>query len=394
MASYPSTRLARAGARAGLLLVLVSAPAACVDPADPLEEGELGDPPAAINGPTVPTLRRTFAGDPGGLDTCRAIDVAPDDAFVVTGEVRRIVQGHNQWTRKYLSNGNPQWTHEASTPSSGSDRGNHVIARLDGAIVAGQWYSGATADNAALTRLSSTGAQQWRRETADPGPERYRGLAQDSTGALIAVGDRLDAGVQHAWIRKLSADGASEQWSLVRAGGTSSAAKVVAAGNDELLVVGHEQLAGTGRDGWIARHDAAGALLWSAAVSTAGVDELVDVAVGANGSFAVVGSVDGQALLRAYGPTGVQAWQQVATDGSLLRGVAIDAANNLVVTGSLGADLIVRKYKHDGLPVWQYTWTGAAGHAITTDGQDRVYVCGAENTSGGGTDGLVLRYQP
>ena len=83
-----------------------------------------------------------------------------------------------------------------------------------------------------------------------------------------------------------------------------------------------------------------------------------------------------------------------AADGITGRAVAIDAADNVLVTGSQGANLIVRKYDNTGTLHWQQTWPGAQGIGIAADSLGRVLVCGAANTPGGGTDGLVLRYLP
>lgn len=347
-------------------------------------------------------MSRTFTGDAGGWDQCNAITAGPSNSIVVTGEVRRIVQGYNAWSRAYDSSGTTLWTNEVNTPSEGSDRGNDVVALADGtSVVAGKWYSGSnTKQNYFLTKLTAAGAQSWWRESTIVNDDMYLGVARDSTGALIASGTTPDAGgVAQAWIRKLTSDGSVQTWSIVRNGtaaGADAASKLGVDSGNNLIVVGYETNAGTSRDGWIAKYSAAGALQWNLTLASAGAvnDEVADVAVASNNSFAVVGKLDTSSTIRAYSSAGGLLWHVTAADGITWRGVAVDGNGNVLVTGSLGADLIVRKYTSAGALTWQRTWANAKGNGIAADANNRVLVCGAVNAADGGTDGLVLRYLP
>ena len=188
-----------------LLLAATAVLTGCVDAgADDLEDesesaSAVAEPLVAGGGfvdPSLLFLRRTFSGDAGGLDQCNAIAAGPGDTILVTGEVRRIVQGANAWSRAYSVTGATLWTREVNTPSEGADRGNDIVALPDGsAVVAGSWFSASgTGQNYFLQKISPAGAQSWWRESAIVGDDRYLGVARDGAGALIAAGRLPGAG--------------------------------------------------------------------------------------------------------------------------------------------------------------------------------------------------------
>jgi hypothetical protein len=354
-----------------------------------------------VTATTFAPLRRTFDDDDHGFDACWAIIAGSSDSIVVTGEIQRLAQGYNAWTRAYDAGGAVLWTYELNTPSEGQDRGNDVIATPGGgAIVAGTWYSGSnTRRNYFLSSIDATGALAWLRESEVIDDDMYLGLARDAAGALIVAGSRPDGvGGSQAWLRKLDAAGNVEAWAVTRDGsaaaGADAAVKVAVDSAKNVIAVGYETNAGTGRDGWINKLDARGAPIWSIRVTSpgAGFDEMIDVAVAKDDSIAVVGRLEASSTVRVYAGDGSPRWNVPAAGKITWRAVAVDAGRNVLAAGSAGPDLLVHKYDPAGALVWQRSFAGAAGRGVATDSQGNVLVCGDETVAGGKTDLLLLRF--
>lgn len=386
----PSIRSSTWIRAASSVLVLATAGGGCVEP-----EPELG---ATADEVGLTPLRVTFAGDPGGDDTCHAIASRTDTSFVVTGELRRIVQGHNAVIRGYNGGGNLTWSREINTPSEGHDRGNDVVALADNtSISAGLWSSGASGDNAFLTRTSSAGGSLWWRESTAPGDDEYRGVAVDGAGAVYVTGVKAGSGGQ-AWLRKLSADGATQLWEDVRdgtsAGSLDAANKVGVDGSGNVYVVGFvdNSATGTGLDGYLSKFSPTGTWLANTWIWSYANDAVLDVAVATDGSLAVVAQLDGAHSVRKYDAAGALVW--ATTDAAVTwRGVALDVNGAVYATGSQGTSMMtVKLAAADGALVWSRLQPGAAGHGVTIDGAGRTLVCGEVTAAGGGTDGLIMRY--
>ncbi|HEY0478438.1 MAG TPA: hypothetical protein VGD37_13025 [Kofleriaceae bacterium] len=349
-----------------------------------------------VTAETFAPLRLTFDGDDHGSDACYAIAAGAGDSIIASGEVQRIAQGHDAWTRAYDAAGGILWSHELSTPSEGHDRGTGVVALPGGgALVAGTWYSGSNTQwNSFVLDVTSSGAAAWSELDEIVGDDRYAAIARDAGGRVFVAGTRPSGtGQAHAWLRALSADGL-ELWAVNRDAAGDAAGIAIAPGGD-VVVAGTETNARTGADGWLAAYSPEGALRWSTSLASpgAGPDGLVAVAVSAGGSIAAVGSFGGAGTIRVYSAAGAPRWDVTDAAGPSWSGVAIDAAGDVVVTGSLGADLVVRKYTPAGALIWQRTIAGARGQAAAVDSHGTVLVCGAVNVAGGTTDALVVGFR-
>ena len=358
-----------------------------------------GGATAPSDGPAAaPPLQLTFDGADHGSDACFAIAAGPGDSIIVTGETQRFAQGHNAWARAYDAAGGVMWTYELSTPSEGHDRGTGAVALAGGgAVIAGTWFSGSSTHwNSFALELSATGAPAWSQINEIIGDDRYSALARDAAGRLLVAGDRADAaGRSQAWLRALTATG-SEQWSVARTGsapGAAAATGIAVDSTGDVVAVGSETNADTGRDGWIAKYDPAGAPRWSIALAGPGSDAIAAVAIGPDDSIAVVGATDAASTIRVYDAGGAPRWDATAADGTTWSGVAVGAGGDVVVAGSAGADLVVRSYTAAGALGWQRTIAGARGQAVALDSRGNVLVCGAVTTAGN-TDALILVFEP
>ncbi|MGN6645782.1 MAG: immunoglobulin domain-containing protein, partial [Cytophaga sp.] len=119
-------------------------------------------------------------------------------------------------------------------------------------------------------------------------------------------------------------------------------------------------------DGFIAKYSSTGAFLWVRAIgSTANSDEILDMALDANGDVYVTGYIAADASVYGKDNGGTQ-----ATTGTIT-----------TQGGAVGLlDVVVAKFANDGTYQWGFTVgsTGGAekGTAITTDASNNVYVAG------------------
>jgi hypothetical protein len=330
-----------------------------------------GSASSAVDDSALKVVVRTHDGDDHKSDACLSIAARPGGGAIITGELQRLAAGRNAWTRAYDGAGDVAWTYELSTPSEGSDRGNHVVALADGsALVAGLWYSGSgSRTNHFLLQFGAAGALQAQNEGELIGDDYYLAVARDPSGALYA-GGVLDG---QGWLRKLGAGGASEAWSVTR--GTSVSSVVVDA-DGTVLAAG-----GNGGDGWIARYSSTGSVLWSTAITGSSPAKL---ALTGDGFVAT-----GAQWVRAFAADGAERWS--IDPGAASRSVAVDAAGNIAYVGTGAAGLVVRSYDRSGAVRWERTMANASAADVATDASGNVLVCG-NITTDGNTDILFATY--
>jgi hypothetical protein len=140
---------------------------------------------------------------------------------------------------------------------------------------------------------------------------------------------------------------------------------------------------------------------------------VVDIAVDMAGNLSVVG-VDGQIFIRQYDPDGAQHWMRQFNSNSpdQLIGVAVDADGNSYIAGNThdtlpgqtnagGWDVFVRQYHSDGSEGWTRQfgtagWDSAGGIAV--DDVGTVYLVGQADgalpgqTNAGSYDAFVRQY--
>lgn len=349
----------------------------------------------SVTAQTFAPLQRTFDGPDHGADACFAIAAGPGDSIVVAGQIARIAQGQDAWARAYDAAGDVRWTYELSTPSEGHDAASGVVALADGgALVAGTWFSGSdTRWNSFAVEVTAGGVPAWSQLNEYVGDDTYNAITRDASGRLLLAGSRTDADGPEAWLRAVSADGQSELWGLTRHGalpGGATATGIAVDSTGDIVAVGDETNLDTGIDGWIAKYSPAGVQRWSLSLASPGpdADAVRAVAIGPDDGIAAVGALDGASTIRVYRADGTLRWDATAADGTGWGGVAVDAAGDVVVAGSLGADLVARKYTPAGALMWERRLAAARGNAVAIDAHGNVLVCGAITTAGN-TDGLI-----
>ena len=168
-----------------------------------------------------------------------------------------------------------------------------------------------------------------------------------------------------------------------------------------------------GSDGYAAKYDPAGNLLWGVQVRGTGIGSVIDVDVDGAGNFMIAGLFAGsveigvpgwppvtltnagsnEGFLAKLDPQGNALWARTfgtAANPRLSSGITVDAAGNVYATGSEGNRLFVAKYNAAGATVWTQvvsggtgkilpsgSISGALGEDVAIDANSNVYVAGA-----------------
>jgi hypothetical protein len=299
-------------------------------------------------------------------------------------------------------------------------------------------------EQSARLKVTLSGAGQgWQRQVGSPGSEVLSSLAIDSTGSVCAagqttgsIGGRPNAGQFDGYLLKYKPSGALF-WAQTLATASSDVITAIAVdAADNIYAAGYTYGAFPGNmnagkaDGFVAKYNASGALLWLRQLGSSEIDQLTALAVDPTGGVVAVGATEGGfGLLMNRGPLGTsdvvvikltadgqQVYaQQLGTDmNERPTGVAVDAAGAVYVVGStLGAfpgatalggyDLFVFKLMADGSLGWMrqegtpYDDQLSAAlidskGALTAVGWTRGAFGG--QTQSGGQDALLLSYDP
>jgi hypothetical protein len=208
-------------------------------------------------------------------------------------------------------------------------------------------------------------------------------------------------------------------------GGTDGATSVDGDGLGHIYVGGVTDggLGGPGlgsHDGFFAKYDVAGSLLWTRQVGTSADDHVSGIRADALGNVFIAGSTSGgldgsplgggDAFVAKYDAAGNQSWVRqfgTATSDSAL-GLADDGSGNVYVAGYLNqdsnfpypTDAFVRKYDGNGLLVWSRTIATSEDDKafnVAADGLGNFYIAGdttgsVQGMSAGSYDAWLAKY--
>lgn len=326
------------------------------------------------------------------------------------------------------------------------------FARMTLAIV---WVAAASLSTAeAPLRL------RWMQQAGGKGHDKARGLCVDGQGCCYVTGE-IEGESQFANITLVARGGLdafvakydrSGQLMWTRSGGGDRTDRGYAVAADETggcVVVGHFESSelviegvalrnAGGYDGYVARFDGAGNLLWARSLGGKGIDGSFGVAIDKTGNVYVNGSVTGPLeihdaqimnpkptfALTKFDPAGNILWVRHAESGRPCgaRGIAIDESGNVYPTGFFagkskfgsvtvaggdGQDIFLAKYSSDGETVWVRDAGGRSnglGRSVSVDSQGAVYLTGMFNktvtfgadsfATRGDNDGFIVKYLP
>ena len=258
--------------------------------------------------------QRCFGGS--DYDNASAVAKTPSGGFVCAG-VTRSTDGnvsntngnYDMWAFQIDENGDLLW--ENSLGGTQSDWAFGVTTSSDsGVIVVGRTYSadgdveGFHGDvDAWVVKLDQSGTILWQRALGGSAFDIGQDVIETTDGNILVVGasssidgDVLSgqAGGGDAWVVMLNPEG-ELLWERTLGGSASDGFRAVVESDDGGFV-----LAGTtqstevpgyhaGRDGWVAKIDATGTIIWQLALGGADVDELFDLESDVNGGYVLCG---------------------------------------------------------------------------------------------------------
>ena len=288
------------------------------------------------------------------------------------------------------------WVRDATANSSS---GVKIITDDSGnVIVAGDEANGASEVTTYLVHVvkySNAGVAQWTNIISGNGlgaSVRTRGLAVDSTGAVILSGLHSGGGNDFLTM-KFSAAGSLVWSNRFDALGDDEPMAVVVDGNNKIIVTGKSQ-DGFYTDYLTIKYLADGTPFWTnrSSYSSVGNDVARSVAVDAAGDVYVTGDGAEQKTyaytLKLAAATGVPVWtNRFDIDGqdSTAEAVRVDSGGNVIVAGTLNdaggqTSFGVVKYSSVGAVVWTnlYTRNTAAQHVhgLAVDSAGNVFITG------------------
>jgi S-formylglutathione hydrolase FrmB len=262
------------------------------------------------------------------------------------------------------------WQHPIATPAD--ERTYGVVAGRSGTtLVAGYTkgdldgkHAGSTRDDGFVAAVTAAGERAWTLQTGDPAAaDRFYAVSPDGAGGAYVAGytsgtvpGGTSAGDKDAIVGRVSATG-ELLWLRQVGGPGEDKALAVAPGPDGSVYVGGvagqgmpgAQAAGA-NDGWVARYDGAGELVWLRGVATSANDQVSGLVARADGSVVAVGhsrgalggasAGDNDVFARAFDARGEVLWTTqtgTATDDRGVTGVAGADGTVLVVGTTYGA---------------------------------------------------------
>ena len=262
----------------------------------------------------------TFPTTPGAFDTGFSSIFLTDDAFVS----KFSADGSRLAWSTLLGGQLRDEVCRLAVDAQGRVLATGLTGSVDFPVTPGAWdtsYNGTSASetDAFVARLEADGsALSWASFLGGPGLVEARGIALDAAGAPVVAGltrgatfpvtpgalQAASGGGDDAWLAKFAADGSALAWSTFLGGTLDDDAKSVAVGpSGEVLVVGTTRSAdfpltadaaqpgaGGGRDGFLAKLSADGAVLVSGTyLGGSADDEAFGVSADAWGAAWVVG---------------------------------------------------------------------------------------------------------
>lgn len=352
----------------------------------------------------------------GGEGSNVALSVAgtPDGGGVVAGHTTSRSAGKTAvWVARFDDTGKRLWDrvlrgHQADSVSA-------IRSTRDGGyILAGTSRSGdAKQTDGWVVKLDAGGRRQWDRVFGGKGYDGFETVVPVTGGGFLLAGytRSRSAGRQDAWVVKI--DGAGRLLWARRFGGDGNGIINAAVETDDggYVLVGQRkaQTAGGG-DGWAARIDRAGRLLWSKRFGGDGDDVFTAVAKVPGGGFAIAGrtnatgagSYDGWLLM--IDGDGTRRWARTfggaRADG--FSAVLAAQGGGFVLLGTTRSG---RDPAGDGWVVWtdasgmhraERRFGGAGADAAyglaATAGKGFILAGATKSRTGGGSDGWIVHF--
>ena len=246
--------------------------------------------------------------------------------------------------------------------------------------------------------MGSAGSGEYWISLLEGGGDEYgRGVAVDSSGNIIAVGDTTSdgAGSIDRLITKRNSLG-TLLWAKTEGYPSNEYGFGVAIdSSDNIIVVGSRT---SGSSLTINKYNPSGTVLWQQEFDVGSQNFGRAVAVDSNDDIIICGSsyrnntTGFDVILAKFRSNGqATSWSRyiasTTNNGDVGFGVAIDSSDNVIVTGRINGftpmDLLVAKFNTSGTLQWQKTLGNGGrveGHGVAIDSSDNIIIMGYEGT--------------
>lgn len=290
---------------------------------------------------------KIYSGNAAGRDIPFKVAVDAQGNVVVTGQSYIDAQRNDDIvTIKYSPDGTQQWLvfHDGSAETPEQDSGRDMVLDSQGNIyIFGHSTKLVTWYDLFLIKYNSSGAVQFTRDYSGPfnnTTEYGVAIALDNSGNIYCIGELSDGNLA---VLKYNSSGA-QQWVYIYTSNFFNNAKDITIDQGGNVIF----CGSAGANGFIAKLNSAGTLLWNKLITGTGGNEIVNK-------------------------------------------IHTDAMNDIYITGKVAAgtyfDLIAEKIDPAGNTQWRASYNGNGNHndfgnAIGMDGSGNVYVTGGSNVSG------------
>jgi cysteine-rich repeat protein len=286
----------------------------------------------------------------GGTADDLSFEVVTDDAgnLYLGGWTDVDVGDSDVWIQQLTPDGRPGWSYTYAGAAGGNDSGFALAWAGTDLVIAGIEAMPMGGEDGLVVRVdpsdqSTVWAVQFDGPSDSEFGDRISDVAVAADGTIVVAGTMsVDDSELDGWVAKLDADGAL-LWEHTHAGafaGEDGGSGVGVDGDGNVHAVGYETLSMTMLAGWYASYDADG--------NEAGTDALAyvanDIAVAPDGTIAVAGREDSDTgfvdgVVYAYNNAFEQQWVAVvdgpAGDFDALNGVVIGIDGTIYAAGSV-----------------------------------------------------------
>jgi len=414
-------------------------------------------------------------------------------AIATTGAYQTTFGGvEDAFLAKFNSTGSLVWaTYYGGTGADGGEAvaadgsGNNVYmagftSSTSGIATPGAYhatYGGGMMD-AFLAKFTSTGSLVWATYYGGSNQDAGVGVASDASGTIYMAGytsstsgiatpgayqTSFAGGTEDAFLAKFSSTG-SLLWSTYYGGnGDDLGYKTASDGTGNVYITGNTSslssiatpgayqatYGGGSADGFLAKFNSTGSLLWATYYGGSGGDDAAGVATDGSGNVCITGGAGSSSAIASPGAyqatyggmsdayiakfdsSGARLWATYYGGSNVDNGLAIttDDTGNIYINGETrstsaiatpgayqpalggGYDAYVAKFNGSGAMQWASYYGGTideVGYGIAADGTGNVYICGqTQSTSaitttgayqttygGGGADGFLAKFGP
>ncbi|HBG27446.1 MAG: hypothetical protein A2Y10_02640 [Planctomycetes bacterium GWF2_41_51] len=352
---------------------------------------------------------KTYSGLSNSDDYAADIAADSNGNVYVTGYAKYSGTNYDFTTVKYAPDGNQLWIKTYNRNTSNNDYALAITADANSnVIVAGYSYTSFAGYDALIVKYNSEGTQLWTKYYNSTGTknDRFYDVAADANGNIYAVGRAND----DTLIIKYAPNG-TMLWTKTYNGSANAydaLYKVAIDTQGNAFACGETSLSGSARDCMVVKYAPDGTRLWLQTHGDFDNDFLESIALGADGSVYVTGSIETETdcdyVTLKYSPTGQKIWDAnysgsaYGWDESVA--VAVCPDGNVVVTGYSTAENVdsatIKYNSQTGEQIWVQRYNGGANstdytESIAVDRLGNIYAHGRRYENGN-NDYLTICY--